>query len=119
MTYPIQFRRKVLGIKSKEKLSLATVARRFNLSKTTVFKWSHKLSPQQNRSRRPSKIDNEILKQDIKDYPDSYCYERAVRLGVSSTGIRDAQYRLGISYKKNPQSSQSGSRKKIYVLPHD
>lgn len=117
MTYPIQFRRKVLRIKAKEKLSFVEVASRFGLSKTTVFKWSKKIAPQSNRNRKPSKIDYEALKKDIEQYPDSYCYERAARLGVSRTGIRDAKYRLGISYKKNSKSSQSGSRKKNYVLP--
>ena len=57
------------------------------------------------------------LKKDIEEYPYSYCYERAKRLGASSTGIRDAQYRLGVTYKKNPKSPQGQSRKKIYVLP--
>jgi len=46
--------------------------------------------------RQGKEIDNEALKNDIELYPDSYCYERAVRFGVSSSGIRDAQYRLGV-----------------------
>ena len=58
-----------------------------------------------------------LLRQDIEEYPDSYCYERAKRLDASASGIRDAQYRLGVTYKKNPKSSEGGSRKKIYVLP--
>lgn len=117
VTYPISFRKKVLNIKEKESLSFAEVAKRYNLSKTTVFKWSKKLEPAKKRYRKPTKIDMELLKKDIEQYPDSYCYERAERLGVSATGIRDAQYRLGVSYKKNSQSSESRFRKKIYVLP--
>ncbi|RYE19674.1 MAG: IS630 family transposase, partial [Sphingobacteriaceae bacterium] len=65
------------------------------------------------------KINNEALKNDIELYPDSYCYERAVRLGVSATGIRDAQYRLGVTYKKNSKAPEGKSRKKIYLLPKD
>ena len=61
----------------------------------------------------------ELLKKDIEQYPDNYCYERAKRFGVSATGIRDAQYRLGVSYKKNPKTCESRSRKKIYILPKD
>jgi len=117
MTYPISFRKKVLNIKKKEKLSFAATAERFVLSKTTVFKWSLNLEPKKNRDRKATKIDMELLRQDIEQYPDSYCYERAKRLGVSATGIRDAQYRLGVTYKKNSESSESESRKKIYVLP--
>ena len=81
------------------------------------YEWSKKLEPAKQRYRKPTKIDMELLKKDIEQYPDSYCYERAQRLGVSATGIRDAQYRLGVSYKKNSKASESGSRKKIYVLP--
>ena len=61
----------------------------------------------------------ELLAKDIELYPDSYCYERATRLGVSATGIRDAQYRLGVTYKKNSETPQSRSRKKVYLLPRD
>ena len=100
MTYPIAFRKKVLAVKAKNNLSFVEVANRFGLSKTTVFEWSKCLSPKRTRAKKPVKIDNDILKNDIAQYPDSYCYERAQRLGVSATGIRDAQYRLGISYKK-------------------
>lgn len=117
MTYPISFRKKVLNIKEKKKLSFASTAERFGLSKTTVFKWSQKLEPKEKRDRKATKIDMELLRQDIEQYPDGYCYERAKRLGVSATGIRDAQYRLGVTYKKNSKSSQSGFRQKIYVLP--
>ena len=40
--------------------------------------------------------------------PDAYQYERAVRLGVSQRAIGNALKRLGISYKKNTQASESG-----------
>ncbi len=119
MTYPISFRKKVLNIKEKENLSFAEISKRYNLSKTTVFKWSKKLEPAKKRHRKPTKIDMELLKKDIEQYPDNYCYERAKRLGVKATGIRDAQYRLGVSYKKNSKAPESRSRKKIYILPKD
>ena len=119
MTYSVHFRKKVLKIKESEGLSFVEVAKRFSLSKTTVFKWSKKLEPQKKRNKPATKIDMEALKEDIELYPDSYYYERAKRLGASQTGIRDAVYRLGVTYKKNSQSSQGGSRKKIYILPKD
>ncbi len=58
-----------------------------------------------------------FLKKDIQDHPDSYGYERARRLGVSASGIKHAKKRIGVTYKKNSESPQSCSRKKIYVLP--
>lgn len=119
MTYPVNFRKKVLRIKEEEELSYAAIAKRLGISKAAIFRWSKKIEPQKNRNRKASKIDMERLKKDIEQYPDSYCYERAVRLGASASGIRDAQYRLGVSYKKNSKSSKSRFRKKVYVLPRD
>jgi transposase len=119
MTYPIQFRKKVLRVKEKEKLSFVEVAEKFHLSKTTVFKWSKEIKALGKRNKKAKKIDMEALKKDIEKYPDSYCYERANRLNASRTGIRDAQYRLGVTYKKNPKSPKGMCREKIYVLPKD
>lgn len=119
MTYSIDFRKKVLKIKDKAGLSFTAIAKRFDISKATVFRWSKKIELQKTRNKKAVKIDMEALKQDIKLYPDSYCYERAARLGASTTGIRDAQYRLGVTYKKNSETSESGLRKKVYILPID
>ena len=38
---------------------------------------------------------------------------------MSSTGIRKAKRRLGVTYKKNLETPESGSRTKVYVLPRD
>ncbi len=40
------------------------------------------------------------LQKDIEMYPDSYSWERAQRLGVSRSGIRDAQYRFDLATLK-------------------
>lgn len=119
MTYSVDFRKKVLKIKDKEKLSFEVTAKRFGISKTTLFSWTKNIEPQKKRNRKAVKIDMEALRKDIELYPDSYCYERAKRLGASPTGIRDAQYRLGVTYKKNFKTSKSRCRKKIYILPRD
>ncbi|MDX1917297.1 MAG: IS630 transposase-related protein [Rickettsiaceae bacterium] len=37
---------------------------------------------------------------DIENYPDSYSYERARRLGCSASGIKHAKKRIGVAYKK-------------------
>ena len=42
MTYSLDFRKKVLDIRSKEKLSFAKVARGFGVSVNSVFLWSKK-----------------------------------------------------------------------------
>lgn len=119
MTYSVHFRKKVLAIKDKEKLSFDAIAKKFNISRAAIFRWTKNIEPQKNRDRKPTKIDIEVLRRDIELYPDSYCYERAARLGVSSTGIRKAKRRLGVTYKKNLKTPESGSRTKVYILPGD
>ena len=116
MTYSVQFRRKVLKLQSTGE-SFIKLSQRFNISPTTISRWKKQLTPKKHRNKKPVKIDYEALKKDIEEHPDSYSYERGLRLGVSASGIRYAKKRMGISYKKNSKSSQSISRKKIYILP--
>ena len=61
----------------------------------------------------------EALKIDIEEYPDAYQYERAERFGVSQKGIYEALKRLGVTYKKNTQASEGGSRKTVCILRTD
>lgn len=119
MTYSVHFRKKVLKAKEKEKLSFDTVAKKFNISRAAIFRWSKNIKPQSTRDRKPTKIDMEWLERDIELHPGSYCYERAIRLGVSPSGIRDAKKRLGVTYKKNSKASEGEFRKKVYLLPKD
>jgi transposase len=114
--YSKSFRKKVLRAKEEESLSFVLVAKKFGLSKTTVFKWSKNKDYITTRNRKTTIIDMQILKEDIDRFPDSYYHERAARIGASTEGIRDAMYRLKVTYKKNPKSSQEGRRKKIYIL---
>lgn len=101
MTYSLDFRKKVLSIRSKEGLSFAQVAKRFGVSVNSVFLWSKRLKSKRSKNRPAIKIDKESLMEDIKKYPDAYNYERAKRLNVSTSGIFCALRRLQISYKKN------------------
>ena len=99
MTYSTDFRRKVLEVKEEENLTIAEVATRFKIAVASVVRWSKVLEA--NRTRhRATKIDMEGLKRDVELYPDAYHYERAVRFGITESGIRSALKRLGISYKK-------------------
>jgi transposase len=114
--YSLDFRRKVLGIKQAEGLSFTEVSARFKVGIASLVRWTRKIEPCTKRNKPATKIDMEGLKKDIETYPDAYQYERAQRLGVSQSGIRLALKRLGVSYKKKPQASESGSRQKVYVL---
>ncbi len=113
--YPLQMRKKVLEIKKKEGLSIVNVAKRFGISPTTVFKWTKKLEAEITREKPAIKIDMEALKEDVKENPDAYQYERAEKFGVSQRCIGYALKRLGVSYKKNTSASK-GRREKAYYL---
>ncbi len=119
MTYSTDFREKVLKVKEDEKLSFSGAAKRFGISRAAIFRWSKRIAAKKQRNKASQKIDQEALRRDIEKYPDSYSHERAKRLGVSASGIRYAKKLIGVSYKKNTKTSQSGCRKKIYVLPKD
>lgn len=110
MTYSLDFRKKVLLVRSKENLSFAQVAKRFNVSVNSVFLWSKNLKPKRTKRRPAIKIYTEALLGDVKKYPDAFNYERAHRLNVSASGVCRAMKRLRISYKKNTQPPQ-GLRK--------
>lgn len=117
MAYSKEFRKHVLKIKEKEGLTFRETAKRFCVGITTLVRWVKNPEPRTTRHKTPTKIDMEKLRQDVAQYPDAYMYERAERLGVSRTCIQYALQRLHVTYKKNPYASESGSRKKISVLP--
>ena len=59
MTYALDFRKKVLDIRSKEALSFAKVATRFGVSVNSVFLWSKKLEAKLTKNR-PSETFSEL-----------------------------------------------------------
>ncbi|WP_430232833.1 IS630 transposase-related protein, partial [Nitrosomonas communis] len=99
MAYSLDFRRKVLSVRKKEGLTIAEVAARFDVGVASVTRWVKNIhrKPQGFRQR---KIDLEVLRQDVRDYPDAYQYERAKRLGVAQNAIFLGLKKLDITYKK-------------------
>jgi transposase len=119
LTYSLDFRKKVLQVREKEDLSMREVAQRFGIASRTIVGWLQRLAPKMKRYKPTTRLDMEVLKKDIQEYPDAYQYERAARLGVTAMGIWHALRRLNVTYKKNPHPSQSGRRKTICLLPRD
>ena len=114
--YAIKFRRKVLSLQEKANLTNAEVASRFDIGVATVVRWRSRIDPFLKRNKPATRIDMQILLQDVVDYPDKYLYERAKLFGASSQGIVHALRRLGVSYKKNSNPSKSKRRRKA-ILP--
>ena len=106
MTYSIDFRRKVLEVKERDGLSFEQTATLFGIGKSSVRRWTECIEPCRSRNKPATKIDMELLEQDVGLYPDAYQYERAERLGCSQRGIGEALKRLKISRKKNSFTSE-------------
>lgn len=104
MTYSLDFRKKVLKIRAEEDLSIKEVAKRFGVGKASVMRWLVELEPKKKRNKPATKIDMDLLRADVVNFPDSFQYERAQRFGVSKSGIGLALLRLKVSYKKNMES---------------
>lgn len=107
MAYSADFRKKVLEMREKHKLSLAEVALRFGVGVASVSRWTKQPAPKKTRNRAATKIDREKLADDVKKFPDSFHHERAERFGVSKNGICAALKRLGISQNKKSATTQS------------
>ena len=116
MTYSIDFRRHVLSIRTKEGLSYIETSERFAIGIASVVRWNKTLAPKATRENRPRKIDLGALARDVEDHPDAYQYERASRFSVTPKAIWQALRKLGVTYKKSPQTSK-GERRQTYALP--
>lgn len=101
MTYSLDFRQKVFEVKEKQGLTFEETSQLFGISMKTLFRWQQRLEPCMKRNKPATKIDMELLSQDVVDFPDAYQWERAERFGVSAWGIGVALRRLRISHKKN------------------
>lgn len=98
--YQIEFRKKVLEVKKKFNLTIDEVAKRFDISRRSVIRWSKRIEPITDRNSPQRKIDLDALKKDVEKYPDLYMYERAEKFRVSASGIEHALKKLKISHKK-------------------
>ncbi len=103
MTYPIHYRKKILA-KLEQGMTFQEAAAKFELSPTTIQRWKKRLEPKTTHDYKPRKIHDELILQDLKDYPNDYQFERAIRLGCSKSGIQKALKRLGINPKKNTKA---------------
>ena len=111
MTYSIAYRKQVLS-SIDNGLTVREAATFYQLSTSTIHSWRQILEPKKGRDKAPTKILDDALLHDVKEYPDDYQYERENRLGCSKTDIHHALKRLKISQKKDTRTSKSLSDEK-------
>lgn len=116
MTYSLDYRKRVLAIKQTEGLTYEETSQRFKVGIASLFRWKKELAPKRKKNRPSLKVDMEALRADVEKHPDRFQYERAKDYGVNPWTIGVALKRLGVSYKKNAESSESG-RGGTYMFP--
>ncbi len=119
MTYSSDFRRKLLSVREKEGLTISQVSARFNVGVASVVRWLKRPEPHRSRYKPATKICRIVLARDVREHPDSYHYERAQRLNVSTQGICDALKRMEITYKKSAASSKGERRRTAHLPPEN
>ena len=113
MTYSIDFRQHVLGIKEKEALTFQQTSDRFCIPIRALFRWIKRIAPKRTHARLPRRIDMEALKRDVEQHPDAFSQERAARFGVSQSGILKALKRLGVTRKKSNRHPKADENRRI------
>ncbi len=115
MSYPIEYRRYVLSVREKEKLTIKQTSARFGPGVATITRWLKCLEPKKIEGR-PNKIDLSELRGHVEKYPDAYQYERARYFGVTQNAIFEALQKIDMTYKKIPKTSQSRRRRTAILL---
>ena len=65
MPYSAQFRKKLLSVMEKEKLTLEETAKRFDVGSASISRWKLNPEPTNTRNRSAQKIDMDKLKKDV------------------------------------------------------
>lgn len=119
MTYPLKFRQKVIDTRAQEGLTIAEAAERFGVGVASLVRWLKTPEPRSGRNKPATKIDMDALARDVREHPDAYQYERAARLGVSTSAMGSALGRLGVTYKKSADASEGGTRRTASLSAQD
>lgn len=109
MVYSIDLRNKALDYIANGG-SRSEASKIFGVTTRTLANWlsrkkQNDLAPKMNGSK-PSKIDNEKLKQYIIDHPDSYLREIAEAFSSTLQAVFYACKRLGITLKKRSHTTK-------------
>lgn len=117
MTYSRDLRKQVLKSIANG-MGIREASRFYGISLNTIMQWKRNSIETKKRQFKPLKVNDQALRDDVKQYPDAYQYERAQRLGVSPSAIGYALRRLKISVKKDLQTPKTKTRAKT-AIPHE
>lgn len=96
--YSLHFINKIL--KQRKILSIQKLADKYSLSTRRIQNCLQGKLPTGKRNKSNTKLNIDLLLEDVKRYPDAYQYERAECLGVSEACVWSNLKKLKITYKK-------------------
>jgi transposase len=99
MAYPLNYRKLVLA-KLEAGATYRALRDEFNISTKTILSWKKDIH-RKLKAAKPTKIDNDKLREDVAMYPDDYHHERAMRFNCTPRAIGYALKRLNITQKKD------------------
>ena len=104
MSYSKDLRERALALVD-EGMKQEEVRKLFKLGVNTITNWKKLREESGSLANRPlerswRKIDPEKLAKDVREHPDDFDEERAIRFGCSRTGIQSARYKHKITRKK-------------------
>ena len=91
----------------------------FNIPRQTIYNWTclkkekGDLGMRRSGKRRPSKFDEEKLKEMVALHPDYYLSEIAVNFKATASGVCRALKRCGITRKKRVFSSRNETKESV------
>ena len=105
-TYQYEVKEYFLKEQANSGLTIEKFCKKFDLKIRSFFNWKKKydeyktLKTDSLLKKRPKKLTQSMLKNDIEKYPDSFYYERAQRLNCSKNAIFLAVHKFGFTHKK-------------------
>lgn len=115
MAYSTDLRRRALDYIEKGG-SKEEASQIFGITIRTLFNWIKRkkencLAPKERKARTSHKIDNEKLKEFLKEHPDAYLREISQFLGAAISTVFYACKRLNINLKKRSHSTKKEMKK--------
>ena len=116
MCYSLDFRQKVLSVRAKDNLTLATTAKRFDVGIASISRWLKRIEVKPTRNKPAVKINMQHLQEDIDKYTDAYYNRARAYEKLKQYDKAEADYNktieLDVEYKTNAFSNRAN----LYII---
>ena len=117
MAYSLDMRERAIELLGAGR-SKAEVSEMLGVGRTTLLRWEQRAVRGELAAHYPSvrggrKVDDEKLKEYVKNHPDAYQAEIGDAIGAKENTVCRALQRLGITRKKRPRSTENEMKKNV------